>query len=72
MSVSSLEQLRIDAGLSRSKVATELGVSERHLYRFERGITHLRRPYAKVLAELYEIDLGSVELAAQLTLKAAV
>jgi DNA-binding transcriptional regulator YiaG len=62
-----LETLRKTAGLSRPKVSLHLGVSERHLYRFERGITPLRRPYAKLLADLYEQPLAKVEAAARKT-----
>lgn len=66
MTVSSpLESLRLRAGLSRPKVAQALGLSERHLYRFERGVTPLKRPYAKTLAELYEVPVEKVEKAAQ-------
>lgn len=67
-SPSPLETLRLKAGLSRPKVAQALGLSERHVYRFERGVTPLKRPYAKTLAELYEVPLDKVEKAA---LKAA-
>jgi transcriptional regulator with XRE-family HTH domain len=63
-STASLEGLRLAAGLSRPKVAEALGLSERHVYRFERGVTPLKRPYAKTLAELYEVDLATVEAAA--------
>lgn len=61
----SLESLRVQAGLSRPKVAQALGLSERHVYRLERGITPLRRPYANVLAELYEVSREEVEAAAE-------
>jgi len=59
-SVTPLERLRHAAGLSRPRVAEALGVSERHVYRFERGVTSLRRPYAKVMAELYEVSVEAV------------
>ena len=65
---SPLEKLRIAAGLSRPKVAKELDISERHLYRFERGLSPLKRPYAKKLAELYEEPLAKVETAARKTM----
>lgn len=65
-SAASLETLRLAAGLSRPKVAQALGLSERHVYRFERGVTPLKRPYAKTLAELYEVPLAKVEKAARL------
>lgn len=67
-SASPLETLRKTAGLSRPKVALFLGISERHLYRFERGITPMKRPHAKLLAELYEQPLAKVETAARKTL----
>lgn len=67
MSKSPLEKLRIKAGLSRPKVSAELGVSERHLYRFERGQSTLTRPYAKTLARIYELPLEKVEAAARKT-----
>lgn len=66
--MSDLEKLRLDAGLSRPKVSAVLGVSERHLYRFERGVTPMKRPHAKVLAVLYELPLIKVETAARETL----
>jgi len=66
--VTPLEQMRKRAGLSRPKVSAVLGVSERHLYRFERGKTEMRRPYAKVLAGLYEQPLAKVEAAARKTM----
>ena len=62
---SSLETLRLKAGLSRPKVARALGLSERHVYRLERGVTPLRRPYAIVLAELYEVPREEIEAAAE-------
>jgi len=71
MAVTPLERLRREADLSRPAVASALGISERHLYRFERGVTRVRRPYAKVLAEVYELPLKTVEAAAEDTLKAA-
>jgi transcriptional regulator with XRE-family HTH domain len=60
-----LESLRLAAGLSRPKVAKALGLSERHIYRFERGTTPLKRPYAKALADLYDVNLETVEAAAR-------
>jgi transcriptional regulator with XRE-family HTH domain len=63
-SAASLESLRREAGLSRPKVAQALSLSERHIYRLERGLTPLKRPYAKSLAELYEVPLADVEKAA--------
>ncbi len=71
MSDSSLEGLRLRAGLSRPKVALALGLSERHVYRLERGTTPLKRPYAKVLAELYEVELADIEAAVEQLKKAA-
>ncbi len=68
MSGTPLELLRKRAGLSRPKVSVQLGVSERHLYRLERGVTPLRRPHAKMLADVYEISLAKVEAAARRTL----
>jgi DNA-binding transcriptional regulator YiaG len=68
MSVSPLEKLRTAAGLSRPKVSLFLGISERHLYRFERGITPMTRPHAKLLSDLYEQPLEKVEAAARKTL----
>lgn len=59
-----LEGLRKQKGLSRAAVAAKLDLSERHVYRLERGQTPLKRLHALALAEVYEVDVRVVENAA--------
>jgi transcriptional regulator with XRE-family HTH domain len=49
-------------GLSRAKVATKLGVSEKTIYRWERGLTPVRLYQLRALAELYEVDVEDLDV----------
>ncbi len=57
---SKLEALRGARDLSRSKVAADLDISERHLYRLERGETKLRRRWLLAFASYYGVDADSL------------
>lgn len=56
----SLLELRESTGKSRAKVAAELDMSERHLYRLEMGKSPLRRVTALALANYYGVDLDVI------------
>lgn len=59
-----LEELRKSKGMTRPQVAAKLDISERHLYRLERGQTPLRRVYVIALADAYGIPVSELEEAA--------
>ena len=48
--------LRLEKGLSLSKVAKMLGISSMQLSRIERGIDGMKIIYAKKLAEIYDVE----------------
>lgn len=60
----SLERIRKEKGYTRAEVAAKLDISERHLYRLERGTTPVRRVYLLSLADLYEVKVADLERAA--------
>lgn len=51
-----LETLRNEKGLSRAAVAAVFDISERHLYRLEKGQQTLSRIQAIAFAEFYDVD----------------
>lgn len=55
-----LETLRRASGKSRAQVAATFDISERHLYRLERGITPLSRFHAIAFSEFYEVDISEL------------
>lgn len=57
----SLKELRIATGRSRAKVAADLGMSERHLYRLENGLSPLRKIVAYRFASYYGVTLDEIE-----------
>lgn len=52
-----LETLRKASGKSRAEIAAIFDISERHLYRLERGITPLSRFHAIAFANYYEVEI---------------
>jgi XRE family aerobic/anaerobic benzoate catabolism transcriptional regulator len=56
-----IEQLRKERGLSRAALAARLDMSERHLYRLERGFTPIRRMHLLAVAEA--LDVSPADLA---------
>lgn len=60
-------RLRRDAGLSQAEVAADLGVSQQHIAKWERG-EFLPRPAAqRQLAALYQVTAKEVFEAAEAT-----
>jgi transcriptional regulator with XRE-family HTH domain len=57
----SIEELRETAGKSRAGVASDLNMSERHLYRLERGKSPLRRVLALAFAAYYNVDVDEID-----------
>lgn len=58
-----LKQLRLDAGLTVAQAAHELGFSERHIYRLERGDIRLTRTAALAMSVVYGVPVADVEAA---------
>lgn len=56
-----LESLRKAVGKTRRQVAEDLGISERHLYRLERGQTPLRRVNAYAFADYYGVNVDDID-----------
>jgi transcriptional regulator with XRE-family HTH domain len=56
-----LETIRRQRGLSRPAVASQLGVSEKTIYRMERGQTALKRVHLLALARVYDIPPEELE-----------
>ena len=56
-----IEQLRESSGKSRARVASDLSMSERHLYRLEKGRSPLRRVIALALANYYDVQLEEID-----------
>lgn len=50
------KDLRDFSGKSRAKVAADLGISERHLYRLEMGAVRLLRRHRLMFAAYYDVD----------------
>lgn len=59
--MASLEELREGTGKSRARVASDLNMSERHLYRLEKGKSPLRRLLAIAFASYYGVPVDSVD-----------
>lgn len=58
---SRLQELRESRDLSRRKVATRLGVSEKQLERWEKGTTPLKGFHLLALAAVYGVDVDEIE-----------
>jgi len=56
-----LRELRTQAGKSRARVAGELEMSERHLYRLEHGVTPLSRALALLFADYYGVPVDEID-----------
>lgn len=56
-----LKELRDGVGHTRAKVAADLGMSERHLYRLENGVTPLRRVVAFRFARYYGVKVDEID-----------
>jgi transcriptional regulator with XRE-family HTH domain len=54
---SRLEAVRRQRGLSRPAVAARLGVSEKTIYRMEKGKTEVKRVHLLALAEVYGVEV---------------
>ena len=59
--MATLTQLRERTGKTRARVAAELDMSERHLYRLEKGDSPLRRITALAFAEYYGVPVDEIE-----------
>jgi transcriptional regulator with XRE-family HTH domain len=55
-----LQSARESFGLSREKVAAELDVSARTIYRWEKGTTPVKRVVLYRLAELYHVPVDAL------------
>jgi transcriptional regulator with XRE-family HTH domain len=55
-----LKELRALAGLSRAKVAADMEMSERHVYRLETGVTPLSRFNALRFAAYYGVAVNEI------------
>lgn len=55
-----IERLRIAAGKSRAQVALDLAISERHLYRLEKGVD-LPRRWCLVFSAYYGVPVSEIE-----------
>lgn len=58
-----LKQLRQSKGFTVAHAARELGLSERHLYRLERGDSPLGRTVAVAMSAVYGVPVAEVEAA---------
>ena len=58
--MSRLEEIRKQQGLSRAAVAARVGMSERHVYRLERGLSPLKRMHALAFAEAFAVDVAEL------------
>jgi transcriptional regulator with XRE-family HTH domain len=56
-----LETTRKRLGLPRAAVAARLGISERQVYRLERGVTRPKRLHLLALAEIYGCSVEDLE-----------
>lgn len=54
-------ELRTEAGKSRARVAADLTMSERHLYRLETGKSPLRRMLAFAFANYYGVKADAID-----------
>ena len=62
----SIESIRKRKRISRSSVARHLSLSERHVYRLERGATPWRYQHIVLLAELFGEPVKKLERIARL------
>lgn len=60
-----LSDLRVQAGMTQSEIAAELGVSTSIVGTIEKGRTKYHPDRAACMARLYEVNLGEVEAAWQ-------
>lgn len=58
--MASILELRATAGKSRARVAADLNMSERHLYRLERSTKPLRRVLVLAFATYYGVEPDSI------------
>lgn len=61
---SGLMEIRMARGLSRQRVASELGLSLRHFTRLETGVSPVKRVHLLALAEIYGVPVTDLEEAA--------
>lgn len=59
--MATIKELRERAGKSRSIVAADLDLSERHLYRLETGRSPLRHVIALAFANYYGVSVKSIK-----------
>jgi transcriptional regulator with XRE-family HTH domain len=59
--MATIQQLREATGKSRARVAADLNMSERHLYRLETGKTPLRRVLALGFASYYDVPVEQID-----------
>lgn len=59
--MATIQQLRESSGRSRALVASHLNMSERHLYRLERGKSPIRRVLALAFANYYGVDVADID-----------
>jgi DNA-binding XRE family transcriptional regulator len=59
-----LLQARKNTGLSREKVAPQVGISSKTLERWEKGMTPAKRYIVAQLAVIYGVDADAIEVVA--------
>lgn len=59
--MSTITELRDATGKSRARVASDLNMSERHLYRLENGKSPIRRILAIAFASYYGVAVESID-----------
>jgi transcriptional regulator with XRE-family HTH domain len=59
--VSRLQAIREERKLSRREVATQIGMSEKQLERWETGVTEVKRLHLIALADVYEVSVEDLE-----------
>lgn len=59
--MATLAQLREHSGKTRARVAADLDMSERHLYRLESGESPIRVVVAHAFANYYGVDVGQID-----------
>lgn len=59
--MATIHELRTASGKSRAKVAADLNMSERHLYRLENGKSPLRRVLALGFATYYGVPVEEID-----------
>ena len=58
---SRLEVARLARGLSRARVGAQLGVSEKTVYRMERGATEVKEIHYLAFARLYDMQVADLK-----------